>query len=282
MTKNNKIDVNGTKITIYKGELTEYISLTDIARYKDSSSTDDLIKNWLRNRNTLELLGFWEQIYNPNFKPVEFDGFKKQAGLNSFVLTPKKWIETTNAIGIISKSGRYGGTFAHKDIALEFASWISIEFKLFIIKEFQRLKDQESNHLKLNWDFHRTLAKVNYHIHTDAIKEILIPETLNKNQISIIYATEADVLNMALFGQTAKQWRESNLNKAGNIRDFASLEQLVVLSNMESMNALLIHQEIEQQQRLIQLNQMAITQMKSLLKHRKTLAQFENNQRSVN
>lgn len=184
--KNQKIEVQGTAITIYKGDSEYYISLTDIARYKDSNSTDDIIKNWLRNRNTIELLGFWEQLYNPDFKPVEFDGFRKQAGLNSFVLTPKRWIETTNAIGLISKSGRYGGTFAHKDIAFEFASWISIEFKLYIIKEFQRLKEEESNRLQVEWNFHRTLAKVNYKIHTDAIKENLIPKELSKTQTSSV------------------------------------------------------------------------------------------------
>ncbi len=199
MAKNRKIEVQGTEITIFKGEKEDYISLTDIARYKDTANTDDIIKNWLRNRNTIELLGFWEQLYNPDFKPVEFDGFRKQAGLNSFVLTPKRWIESTNAIGIISKSGRYGGTFAHKDIAFEFASWISIEFKLYIIKEFQRLKEEESNRQQLDWNLQRTLAKVNYTIHTDAIKERLIPKKLSPKQTSMVYASEADLLNMALF-----------------------------------------------------------------------------------
>lgn len=267
MAKNKKIEVKGNEITIFKAEMDDYISLTDIARYKDAASTDDIIKNWLRNRNTIELLGFWEQMYNPDFKPVEFDGFRKQAGLNSFVLTPKRWIETTNAIGIISKSGRYGGTFAHKDIAFEFASWVSIEFKLYIIKEFQRLKESESDRLKLEWDFQRTLAKVNYHIHTDAIKENLIPKAISTQQASFIYASEADVLNMALFGKTAKQWRNENPDLKGNIRDYAAIEQLVVLSNMESTNALLLHQGMEQSERLIQLNEMAITQMRSLLSH---------------
>ena len=264
MAKTTKIDVRGTEISIYKGEMDDYISLTDIARYKDSVNTDDLIKNWLRNRNTIELLGFWEQMYNPNFKPVEFDGFRKQAGLNSFVLTPKRWIETTNAIGIISKSGRYGGTFAHKDIAFEFASWISIEFKLYVIKEFQRLKEEESERLKLNWNLQRTLAKVNYTIHTDAIKENLIPENLNKQKINHVYANEADVLNMALFGITAADWRRQNADAKGNMRDQATLEQLVVLSNLESINAVLIRQGLSQYERLIQLNQIAITQMTSL------------------
>ena len=257
--------VQGTEITIFQSELADFVSLTDIARYKDLERTDTIIQNWLRNRNTIELLGFWEQLYNPDFKPIEFDGFRKQAGLNSFILTPKQWIEKTNAKGIVSKSGRYGGTFAHKDIAFEFASWISIEFKLYIIKEFQRLKEDENDRLKLEWSFQRTLAKVNYHIHTDAIKENLIPKELSKTQINFVYANEADLLNVALFGITAKQWREANPKAEGNIRDAASLEQLVVLSNLESINALLIHQSMEQPKRLLQLNKTAITQMKSLL-----------------
>jgi len=217
------------------------------------------------NRNTIELLGFWESIYNPNFKPLEFEGFRKQAGLNSFVMTPKRWIENTNAIGIISKSGRYGGTFAHKDIAFEFASWISIEFKLYVIKEFHRLKSDKNDRLKLEWNLQRTLAKVNYHIHTDAIKENLIPKELSKSQIGIVYANEADLLNMALFGFTAKEWRDNNSDKDGNVRDQATIEQLVVLSNLESINAVLINQGLSQSERLQQLNQIAITQMKSLV-----------------
>lgn len=267
MAKNKTINVKGTDISIFQNNESEYISLTDIAKYKDASNTDDIIKNWLRNRNTIELLGFWEMMYNENFKPVEFDGFRKQAGLNSFVLTPKKWIETTNAIGISSKSGRYGGTFAHKDIAFEFASWISIEFKLFIIKEFQRLKEDENDRLQLNWDLQRTLAKVNYRIHTDAIKEIIIPKLLGQKETSLIYANEADILNMALFGKTAQQWRTENPNNKGNIRDEATIEQLVVLSNMESINSVLIHNGLAQSERLLQLNKMAITQMKSLLQN---------------
>ena len=275
MAKNKKIEVQGTPIAIYKGEAEDYISLTDIARYKDPSNTDTIIQNWLRNRNTIELLGFWEQMYNPSFKPLEFEGFRKQAGLNSFVLTPKRWIETTNAIGIISKAGRYGGTFAHKDIAFEFASWISIEFKLYIIKEFQRLKEEESNRQQIEWSFQRTLAKVNYKIHTDAIKENLIPQELGKSQTSFVYATEAEVLNMALFGMTAKQWRDANPNEKGgtlssskgNIRDHATIQQLVVLSNLESINAMLIAQTMPQNERLIQLNKIAITQMKSLVEN---------------
>lgn len=265
MAITNKINAAGIEITILRANENDFISLTDIARHKDAVHTDDIIKNWMRNRNTIELLGFWEILYNPNFKPVEFDGFRKQAGLNSFVMTPKKWIETTNAIGIISKSGRYGGTFAHKDIAFEFASWISIEFKLYIIKEFQRLKEEETNRLKLEWNLQRTLAKVNYRIHTDAIKENLIPKELSKNEINLIYANEADLLNMALFGKTAQQWRNENPEAEGNIRDMATIEQLVVLSNLESINAVLIQQGLSQPERLWQLNQIAITQMKSLV-----------------
>jgi hypothetical protein len=265
MAKNQKIDVKGTEITVLRNEAEDFISLTDIARHKDSEHTDTIIQNWMRNRNTIELLGFWESIYNPNFKPLEFEGFRKQAGLNSFVMTPKRWIESTNAIGIISKSGRYGGTFAHKDIAFEFASWVSIEFKLYVIKEFQRLKADENDRLKLEWNLQRTLAKVNYHIHTDAIKENLIPKELSKTQISLVYANEADLLNMALFGFTAKQWRDANPDKDGNVRDYATIEQLVVLSNLESINAVLINQGLSQPERIKQLNQIAITQMKSLV-----------------
>jgi hypothetical protein len=265
MAKNKKIEVKGTEITILKGDTEDFISLTDIARYKDAANTDSIIQNWLRNRNTIELLGFWEQLYNPIFKPLEFEGFRKQAGLNSFVLTPKKWIETTNAIGVVSKSGRYGGTFAHKDIAFEFASWISIEFKLYIIKEFQRLKEDENNRRKLDWNLQRTLAKVNYTIHTDAIKERLIPGKLTPKQISLVFASEADLLNMALFGKTAADWRAENPDIKGNIRDDSTLEQLVVLSNLESINAVLVRQGLGQSERLIQLNHIAITQMTSLV-----------------
>lgn len=268
MAKNKTINVKGTEIVVISSQDNDFISLTDIARYKDSERTDYIIQNWLRNRNTIELPGFWEMLYNPNFKPIEFDGFRKQAGLNSFTLTAKQWIEKTNAIGIISKSGRYGGTFAHRDIALEFASWISIEFKLFLIKEFQRLKEDENSRLKLEWNLQRTLAKVNYHIHTDAIKENLIPKELTKQEINFVYANEADMLNMALFGMTAKQWRDANPKAEGNIRDAASIEQLVVLSNMESINAVLIHQGLPQNERLMQLNKIAITQMKSLISNK--------------
>jgi hypothetical protein len=225
----------------------------------------DIIKNWLRNRYTLEFLGTWEQINNPNFKVVEFDHFKTQAGLPNFVISVSEWVEKTNAIGILAKKGKYGGTYAHKDIAFEFGSAISVTFKLYLIKEFQRLKDVENDKLQLNWNLQRTLAKVNYQIHTDAIKEMLVPKELSKQQINGIYASEADLLNMALFGITAKQWRDANPDAIGNIRDEATIEQLVVLSNMESINAVLIHQGLEQKERLIQLNKIAISQMNSLL-----------------
>ena len=261
--KKQKIEVQGTEISILKEKETDYISLTDIARYKDSKRTDYIIQNWMRNRNTIEFLGIWEQLYNPDFNPIEFDGIKKQAGLNSFVLTAKRWIEATGAIGISSRVGRYGGTFAHKDIAFEFASWVSVEFKLYLIKEFQRLKDEELK--TLGWDIRRNLAKINYRIHTDAIKENLIPDTLNKNQVSIVYATEADVLNMALFGITAGQWRTENPDKSGNIRDYANVSQLVCLANMESLNAVFISEGLSQSERLKRLNKIAIEQMKILV-----------------
>lgn len=267
MAKNKKIQVQGVNIVLYEDNSNDFISLTDIARHKDSENMDTIVQNWMRNRNTIELLGFWEMIYNPNFKPLEFEGFRKQAGLNSFVMTPKRWIESTNAIGIVSKAGRYGGTFAHKDIALEFASWISIEFKLYIIKEFQRLKDDENNRLNLEWNLQRTISKINYQIHTDAIKENLVPKEITKKQAGFVYANEADLLNVALFGITAKEWRDKNPNQKGNIRDFATLEQLVVLSNLESINALLINQQLSQSERIQQLNTVAIIQMKSLLEN---------------
>ncbi|MGE6356103.1 KilA-N domain-containing protein [Flavobacterium sp. NPDC079362] len=268
MAKLNKMEVNGNSISLLSNLEQDYICITDIARYKDPDHIDDIIKNWLRNRNTIELLGFWEVLNNPDFNPVEFDGFKKQAGLNSFTMTAKKWIEATNAIGIISKAGRYGGTYAHKDIAFEFASWISIEFKLYIIKEFQRLKEDENKTKNLDWNLQRTISKINYKIHTDAIKENLIPVILAGNQKNFIYADEADTLNLALFGRTAKQWRIENPNQKGNIRDIASIEQLVVLSNLESINAMLIQQEIDQADRLFKLNEIAIIQMKSLINNK--------------
>jgi hypothetical protein len=219
----------------------------------------------MRNRSTIEFIGLWEQFNNPNFNSIEFDGIKSMAGSNGFSLTPKRWIEATNAIGIVSRAGRYGGTFAHKDIAFEFASWLSAEFKFYLIKEFQRLKEDEQQRLSLEWNLQRTLSKINYRIHTDAIKEELIPKTVTKEQAASVYANEADLLNVALFGQTATQWRSQNPAEKGNIRDLATLEQLVVLSNMESINALLIRQGLPQGERLRQLNTVAITQMKSLL-----------------
>ncbi len=224
-----------------------------------------MIAHWLSTKFTIEFMGLWEQLNNPGFNVTEFSNIKNEAGSNGFILSPKPWIEKTAAIGIISKPGRYGGgTFAHKDIAFEFASWISAAFKLYFIKEFQRLKDAESDRLKLNWNLQRTLAKVNYHIHTDAIKENLIPKELSKTQVSFVYANEADLLNVALFGITAKQWRDTNPDAIGNIRDEATIEQLVVLSNLESINAVLIHQGKAQPERLLQLNTIAITQMRSL------------------
>ncbi|MDD2995484.1 MAG: KilA-N domain-containing protein [Paludibacter sp.] len=257
-----KINVKDNEIAVITLDNNDYVSITDIAKFKNAFGADDVIKNWLRNRNTIELLGLWEILHNPDFKPVEFDGFRKEAGLNSFVMTPKRWIETTNAIGIVSKSGRYGGTFAHKDIAFEFASWVSVEFKLYFIKEYQRLKDDEQK--QLGWTAKRELAKLNYHIHTDAIKNNLIPIELNVQQTSIIYASEADVLNVALFGLTAKQWREQNPDLKGNIRDYASVNQLICLSNMESLNAVFIAENMPQNDRLVKLNRIAIQQMSIL------------------
>jgi KilA-N domain len=270
MSKNSKIIVSGIEVFIYKDKQEDYISLTDIARHRDTERSDYILQNWMRNRSAIEFIGLWEQFNNPNFNSIEFDGIKNNSGSNSFSLTPKRWIESTNAIGIISKTGRYGGTFAHKDIAFEFASWLSAEFKFYLIKEFQRLKEDENDRLKLDWNLQRTLAKVNYTIHTDAIKANLIPKELNKTQVSFVYANEADMLNVALFGKTAKQWRDDTsagtVPKAtGNIRDEATIEQLVVLSNMESINAVFIGQGLSQSERLLALNKMAITQMKSLL-----------------
>ncbi|MES0489586.1 MAG: KilA-N domain-containing protein [Leptospirales bacterium] len=257
-----KITVLDKDVVVYTQNDGDYICITDIAKYKNAERTDDLIRNWLRNRNTIEFLGIWEQLNNPDFKPVEFDGFKKQAGLNSFTLTPKQWIKKTGAIGLKSKAGRYGGTYAHKDIAFEFASWISVEFKLYLIKEFQRLKEGERK--QLGWDIRRNLAKINYRIHTDAIKNNLVPSALSKIQISNIYASEADVLNMALFGKTARQWREEHPKDKGNIRDHADVSQLVCLSNLENLNAHFIHDGIKQSERLQKLNLIAIQQMKLL------------------
>ncbi len=256
-----KITVQNTNITIINVDGDDYVSITDLARHKSDDPTA-VIGNWMRNRNTIEFLGIWESLYNPNFKPLEFDGFRKEAGLNAFTLSPKKWIETTNAIGLISKSGRYGGTYAHKDIAFKFASWISVEFELYIVKEFQRLKAEEQRFI--GWSAKRELSKINYRIHTDAIKQNLIPAEVTNAQAAIIYANEADVLNVAMFGMTAKQWREANPDLKGNIRDYASVSELICLSNMESLNAVFIEQGLPQSERLIKLNQIAIHQMSVL------------------
>ena len=263
--KRTSIAVKGAAVTVLSKDRQDYLSLTDIARYKDAERTDYLISNWLRNRNTIEFLGIWEQLNNPGFNPIEFDGIKKQAGLNSFILTAKRWIDSTAAIGLISASGRYGGTYAHQDIAFEFASWVSVEFKFYLIKEFQRLKEEENTRLQLGWNLQRTLAKINYRIHTDAIKETLIPPAITKAQASLVYANEADLLNVALFGQTARQWRDAHPDAEGNLRDHAPLEQLVVLTNLESLNSVLIRQGLSQPERLLKLNEIAITQMRSLL-----------------
>lgn len=262
--KDKTVQVLGIEVTfdIYKKD---YISLTDIAKYKDSTRSDYIIQNWLRNRNTIEFLGIWEQINNPQFNPIEFDGFRKQSGLNSFILTPKQWIERTKACGIISKSGRYGGTYAHKDIAFEFASWISVEFKLYLIKEFQRLKEEESERKQLGWDIKRDLAKINYRIHTNAIKKHLIPEKISRNEENLIYATEADILNLALFGMTAKEWRTKNPSLEGNLRDYADVCQLICLSNLENLNALFIKEGMKKKERLEKLNTIAIEQMTILM-----------------
>jgi hypothetical protein len=266
MVKLQKIIVSDTEITVTQFNNEDYICITDMANAKKGQArAADIIKNWIRTRTTLEFLGTWEEMYNPNFKVVEFDHFRMQAGLPNFVLSPGQWIEKTNAIGMYVKQGKYGGTYAHKDIAFEFGSAISAVFRLFLIKEFQRLKEDEQQRTSLEWNLQRTLSKINYHIHTDAIKEEIIPTVVTKEQASFIYANEADLLNVALFGMTAKEWRETNPEHKGNIRDYATLEQLVVLSNMESINALLIRQGLPQNERLLQLNSTAITQMKSLL-----------------
>jgi len=264
MNKKKTINVKGIEIAIIEHQQSDFISLTDMVKGFEDGSV--LIEKWLRNKNTIEFIGIWEELNNPDFNSPEFGGIKNEAGLNRFTLSVKKWIEKTNANGIIAKAGRYGsGTYAHKDIAFEFGSWLSPGFKMYLIKEYQRLKEDENDRLKLEWSFHRMLAKVNYHIHTDAIKENLIPTELTKQQISFVYASEADMLNVALFGMTANEWRNTNSDKEGNIRDFANIEQLVVLSNMESINAVFIRQGLTQSERLVQLNKIAITQMTSLV-----------------
>ena len=260
------IHANGFDISIYTNDFqNEFISLTDIAKYK-SDAPNDVIKNWMRSRDTIEFLGLWESLHNSKFKPVEFDGFRSQAGANAFTMSPTKWIEGVNAIGIVSKSGRYGGTYAHSDIAFEFASWVSAEFKLYIIKDYKRIKSDENSRLSLNWNLNREISKLNYKIHTDAIKENLIPAELTPNQIAFTYANEADLLNVALFGMTAKQWRDNNLDKKGNIRDYATLNQLLVLSNMENYNAIMIDQGKPQSERIVALHEMAVKQLETLSK----------------
>lgn len=264
ITLKDTIRANGMEIAIYTEDyLNEYISLTDIARYK-SDEPKDVVKNWMRSKGTIEFLGLWEKLNNDKFKGVEFDSLRNQAGSNAFTLSPQKWIEITNAIGLISKSGKKGGTFAHSDIAFEFASWISAEFKLYIIKDYNRLKNDESSRLSLGWNLKREVSKLNYRIHTDAIKENLIPPELTQYQKCLTYANEADVLNIALFGVTAKEWRDKNQEKSGNIREYATLNQLLVLANIESYNAILIEQDIEQSERLQLLNKLAIRQLESI------------------
>ena len=259
------IHANGIDIGIYTEDfLNEYISLTDIAKKREGEYPGYVIQNWLRSKSTVSFIGLWERLHNPNFNCLEFEAIKKEAGENSFVLTPKRWVESVNAIGIVTKQGRYASTYAHRDIAFEFASWISPEFKLYIIKDYQRLKQDENSRLSLNWNLNREISKLNYRIHTDAIKDNLIPPELTQSQISYTYANEADLLNVVLFGKTAKQWREENKKKDGNIRDYASLQQLLVLANMESYNAILINQGYKQSERMKLLHNLAVQQMRTL------------------
>jgi len=267
-TLKGKISAKGTEITVLsQGTDNDYISLTDIARYKNFGEPNTVVANWLRNRNTVEFLGIWEQLYNPDFKPLEFEGFKKEAGLNAFTLSPMKWVNSTNAIGITVKAGRGGGTFAHKDIAFEFASWISNEFKLYIIKDYQRLKADENSQISLDWNVKRILAKVNYRIHTDAIRDNLIPQKLTSKQKSFVYADEADLLNTAVFGMTAAEWRKANPDKSGNMRDYATIEQLLVLANLENINALYIAKGMPQPERIEELSRAARAQLTMLLEN---------------
>ena len=258
------IHANGIDIGIYTQDFeNEFLSLTDIARYKSDDPTA-VIQNWMRNRDVIEFLGLWERLHNPAFKPLEFEGFKKQAGANAFTMSPKKWIEATDAIGIVSKAGRYGGTYAHSDIAMSFATWISPEFQLYIMKDYRRLKTDENSRLSLNWNLNREISKLNYRIHTDAIKENLIPSELTSAQVAYTYANEADMLNVVLFGKTAKQWKDENPTVKGNMRDVATLNQLLVLANLESYNAVLINQSKNQKERMELLRQLAVQQLKTL------------------
>ena len=261
--KRSTIEVQGTSISVLTQPSGDFISLTDMVRNFDGAGA--LIEQWLKNKDTILFLGVWERIKNPSFNSLEFEGIKNEAGRNSFFLSAKKWIEMTGATGLIASAGRYGGTYAHKDIAFEFGSWLSPEFKLYLITEFQRLKDDENDRLKLGWNLQRTLAKINYRIHTDAIKETLLPPAITNAHASLVFSNEADLLNIALFGQTAKQWRDAHPDADGNIRDHAPIEQLVVLTNLESLNAVLIRQGITQPERLLKLNEIAITQMRTLL-----------------
>ena len=265
MPKKDNISVQGTEIAVLSRQSDDFISLTDMAKYKNAEATGLVISHWLSTRYTVEFMGVWERINNPDFNVTDFSNIRNESGSNGFVLTSKQWIEKTNAIGIIAKPGRYGGTYAHRDIAFEFATWLSPEFKFFLITEFQRLKEEEQRQLSLEWNLQRTLSKINYRIHTDAIKEEIIPKEITRTQAAMVYASEADLLNVALFGMTAAEWRANNPGTKGNIRDYAALEQLVVLSNMESINALLIRQGLPQSERLTQLNNTAITQLKSLV-----------------
>ena len=257
-----KIIVKDQTIKTINKDGIDYICITDIAKQKNVEAPNGVISNWMRNRNTIEFLGIWESLYNPNFNPIEFEGFKKEAGLNAFTMSPTKWVESTNAIGIKAISGRYGGTYAISDIAFEFASWVSVEFKLYLVREFQRLKADEQK--QLEWSAKRELSKINYRIHTDAIKASLIPTEVTREQAAMKYADEADVLNMAMFGMTASQWREQNPDKKGNIRDYASINELICLSNMENLNAVFINDGMPQSERLVKLNQIAIQQMRIL------------------
>ncbi len=265
MSKKEKIIVQETEIIIFSENGNDYISLTDMLKAKDG---DFFISDWLRNRNTVEFLGIWESIYNPNFNYGEFAIIRNQAGLNNYKISVKEWTEKTNAIGLKATAGRYGGTYAHKDIAFEFGMWISPQFKIYLIREFDRLKEDETRRNAIEWNLQRTLSKINYRIHTDAIKEHIVPDLVTKEQINYVYANEADLLNVALFGKTARQWRDENPTKKDNMRDYATLEQLVVLSNMESINALLIRKELSQSERLVELNNVAITQIRSLVKNK--------------
>ena len=274
--KKDTIKAKGFEIQVYTRDFkNDFVSLTDIARYKNTDDPRFVIQNWMRNRNTLEFIGLWEILNNPNFNRVQFDTFRNEAGLNRFTMTPSKWVESTNAFGIVSKSGRYGGTYAHYDIAMEFASWISPEFKLYIIQDYKRLKEKENSKLSLTWNVHREISKINYKIHTDAIKEYLLND-LTKEQLSYQYASEADMLNVALFNKSAKQWREENPELKGNIRDYASLNELLVLANMESYNAILISNGVGQKDRMIELRNLARKQLLSLANINKNIKSEEN------